>query len=815
MMRLSNFVHLKGFLSNPTTMYKLLSVVVLFISLSFLVHADLIFFDHFNSGNAFDNGWSSVTGTMTESGTVINSINTNDAMIGQNFTNISYLEDFNISFVGSANVILGGQGTRMYLSQESGTPVNYISTFMYYSSGVKIALDCGGSCSCTNSGGISSGSASEISLVYDSDTNNISMQDDGVMVYNTTLSGCNLSNFDAKLLSQDTTLQIGQFELRNDSINPVTAPPVSFLYELTDYGWHIYDNFTQDNTDMYYYDGTGTQNPDEFYCPDNGAGFIIVNESFKINPQGRIEIYANYSTSIAGNDDANTWGVWVLQNYNDTKSPGIENSTTKYIQIWHRNRGGDTQGSQRLRIWNGSVIENLDDGWSASNGHGIKSDQIMFYNMSSLGNGSYSLIFKDNGVTEDSYISSVHTTDTFNGEDNYYLYFDCRYNTGDSELIMDSMEIFYYQPTGLDFILNLITPLNDSVLTYSDLPGLTIELDNDNNNIISSCDTNSTYFNVTSISGKYANLTGVGYLNGQHDFIVNCNDTNSFNDSIDISYFFDLNNISLSIDYPTNATLLDDTNFNNGTIQLTANRDIDDCSLNDTTYFNVSSIISDVVKLFTATFINSSDNHSFNLNCNDTLSGSNDSINLNYYNVIPNLVLSLVSPLNNSVLNIGVAELDNVLSVTPKGKNVSDCNVTDTTGDIWNTISLNPTINITNNATTIGLHILTVSCNDTQGQIDNILYSFTVSAVPVAPTEIELDLTGLNNSVIFIGAILFIALLFVSGVMFRAKVLLVGASLMGFIFGIWIINNLTLPSLFGIIVSTMSAYFMFVVVKGE
>lgn len=790
-------------------------VIGLILALSPFVSGAQIFFDGFDTGNPYDNGWSQVTGTdtMQESGSRLHAQNfsTNDnGIMRQNFTNMTWSDDWNITMEISNTIPDGAQGTDFWLSRQGNEvpTTDYIrfSTGIIPTNNVVWSFTCGGDCSCTNLTDQSFSGDSVFSIIHNTTSGKIIiLGNNNGLIYNSSISGCNFENYDTKLQSESWISRIHEFTIRDDDLNPYST---TFIQDSD--GWRFWDDFSNPNPASY--DTNGCFFSAGITRCDGGVddvGIWINDSRVKMNPTGNWNYFVDFSKG-----EQNSYGGLIIKNTTINDCLTTQDGTNKHLIFWHRNRNTVNTATAAVRYWNGTTLDNQDLDWNIyGGGWGFNNEDRNFSNIIQPNGTAKSYYYESEFGKTREYNSTYDIADFYgDSSEEYTICLHARASTSSSDTWHDLINFTYKYPSGIPIELNLTTPVNNSILNSNDIVGLIVKLENINFNNVTNCSDNSSFFNTYSISGNDVNLTGSGYTSGQHNFEVDCTDVNNFTDSIDISYTFDLVNLSLSIDYPTNATLLTDSNFANQTIQVSGNKDIDSCLLNDTSYFNISSIVSDVVQLVSTIFINSSVNHSLSMDCNDTIAGTNDSINMNYFNSISPLQLSLVTPtVNGSILQIGVTQYTTVVDGNADGRNITACNITDAIGDSWGLDGLNPTINYTNNATTIGSHVITINCIDQWNLTDTIIYNFLVTEVPDAPTE--LDTTGLNNGLLFIGGIMFIALLLVLGVAVDSKTLTVGASFLGFLFGIWVIKNLSFPSLFGVIISTMSVYFMFVVYK--
>ena len=299
------------------------------------------------------------------------------------------------------------------------------------------------------------------------------------------------------------------------------------VYEITPTGWRIYDDFTVNNTqDIYEFFGTTyiDNATSQMVCAVSGGGFYIKNESFKVDPKGQLFVRTNHSNA---GTNRNAYNHWRMQNYNGTSVETL-NSTTKYVAIYHRNRAGDSEGTIGLRIWNGNgTLEAVTNVWDVNGtGHGLTAGEHS-YNLTVTDADKYNLKFYDGVTLEGTYTSSIFDTTTFENESDYWVAWDCREGTSESNIQLNTLEIIYIAPipSNLPPVIVPSSPANNTDTNQNLSVQFTVT---DDSNATTDCDLYvDTVLNQSNISVLNNTLTTfpMVWSQGIHTWYLECKDS--------------------------------------------------------------------------------------------------------------------------------------------------------------------------------------------------------------------------------------------------------------------------------------------------
>lgn len=213
-----------GLILEAVIIKKVLVWIATFFVLSSFAFAELtsVFSDNFDSGNAYDNGWISYGGAMTESGSEIFGP---DAKVYQDLS--GYLTTDFMSANWTAEYIsrktAGGSTdySRWWFSPDGGVGAINAIYFIFDqgSSSRYMKLVCIGSCTCSGYS-VDQGYdtlSHNMTIKFWENNNTVSGYMDGVLKYNQVIGGtCNFSNWNVSLHTRSSNAKINSFELFED-----------------------------------------------------------------------------------------------------------------------------------------------------------------------------------------------------------------------------------------------------------------------------------------------------------------------------------------------------------------------------------------------------------------------------------------------------------------------------------------------------------------------------------------------------------------------------------------------------------------------
>ena len=263
-----------------------------------------------------------------------------------------------------------------------------------------------------------------------------------------------------------------------------------------------------------------------------------------------------------------------------------------------------------------------------------------------------------------------------------------------------------------------------------------------------------------------------------------------------------------------------------GEIKINASENISSCNINQANW-NLVSIVGDIITFNHTTFTEG--DFDFTVNCNDT-NDNTGSINFHFDVTLNKTGLTLIEPINDTTINVSdfggnitfnITDNfgDNLLIATGFGVNDSRFGL----GALSPQFKVVNATNLTVDNYTLLIGVNNTLFNPTFRTVVFELIEFVNISLPednetnvTGITSIEIDLSGVEQAMLFFaGSFLFGILLFV-GFFFRNHSVLFISTAYGLMFGLWIITTLvSFPNIIGLGVMTFSAYIMFITYKDK